>query len=126
MDPRLATVIDPSFSHVVVLIVSTRRVELEMKTMPLSRTVKAASTRKGVAAPAFVSRKALLPIASDGALIVRLLISKVPGKLADVVASMIVALPVDGGELVMKMPDCEFVGGTPSDQFAPTSHLPVA
>src|SRR5437667_11982594 len=96
---------------------STRRKAFVTTTVPPISLVNALRIRSGVAVPALDSSSLLTPAN------VKLLIVIVVAKLPAVVASMVTVLLA---ALVMKIPDWLRVGATPSDQLAPTSHLPSA
>jgi hypothetical protein len=72
-----------------------------------------------VTIPALLKNRLL--VESVGADTVRLLTVIVPGKLPDVVASIVTVLDVS---LVMRTADCVFVGATPSDHLPKSSQYP--
>src|ERR1043166_5929255 len=80
----------------------------------MTRTLR---TDKGVAVPALLKTRVL--VGPDN---VRLLMVIVPGKLADVVPSMVTVCPLP---LVIRSAKSEADGAVPNDHLLPVSHLPL-
>src|ERR1043166_7521607 len=74
-------------------------------------------TDKGVAVPALLKTRVL--VGPDN---VRLLMVIVPGKLADVVPSMVTVWPLP---FVIRSAESDADGAVPNDHFPPVSHLPL-
>src|ERR1043166_7393379 len=80
----------------------------------MTRTLR---TDKGVAVPALLKTRVL--VGPDN---VRLLMVIVPGKLADVVPSMVTVCPLP---FVSRSAKSEADGAVPNDHLLPVSHLPL-
>src|SRR3989442_1668023 len=89
----------------------TRVVPFVTVKIPRLPTFKAFRVLKGVSVPALSWN---VFVESGGADTDKLLIVIVPGKLPDVVASIVTVFVVP---LVTRIADCVLVGGTPSDQL---------